>query len=80
MIMRQAEHSLTLYSERSPVGRVHSQDIVDCDGSTGVWRRQRGEHWRRFSKEHTGAHGHGLRDGGEVITPLNRTGLVDNSY
>lgn len=63
-------HSLTLYSEGSPVGGVCSQDVVDADGSALVWRGQRGQQRRRVTQEHAGAHSHGVGDGGEVITSL----------
>lgn len=64
------ECKLTLYSQGSPVGGVSAQDVVDGDSGAGVRRIQAGQSWRGISQQHTGAHGHGFRDGGEVISSL----------
>lgn len=68
--IKSSGHSLTLYSERSPVGGVCSQDVVDADGSVGVWRGHWGQLRWSVTQKHAGAHGHWGGDGGEVITSL----------
>lgn len=47
-----------------------SQDVVDANGSAGVWRGQGRQQRGRVTQEHAGAHGHGCGDGREVITSL----------
>lgn len=60
-----------MYPQRPPVGGVVSDDLTDsCHGAV-MWRGEgRHQGWRRVSEQHAGAHGHGVRDGGQVVASL----------